>query len=146
VIGQLAANQSVNLMSRNATSDWWRIVYPSEEQAWVSGQVIEVRGGEAVTVAQNIPVLPTATTAPTRPPVPTQQIQGEGPAVLRTPMFIRSVFTAFESMPASAKGMRHSATQPPSALPAAKAHAFPRRATASRGASASSLLMKQPSG
>ena len=72
VIGQLAVNQSIDLMARNATSDWWRIVYPTAEQAWVSGQVVEVSGGEAIAIAENIPVLPTATIAPTRPPVPTQ--------------------------------------------------------------------------
>jgi len=74
VIGQINAGQALNILGRNTSGDWWRVAYPSEDQAWVAGVVIDVSGPiDTVAVMKNIPQAPVAveaTPAPVQVAVP----------------------------------------------------------------------------
>jgi uncharacterized protein YraI len=78
-VGQLKAGQSFEITGKNAAGDWWQFAY-NGDPAWVAGQMVEVKGVEAVEVAANIPAQPTAVrrvVQPTaKPPAPPPQPAG----------------------------------------------------------------------
>jgi len=72
VVGQMQAEETRDIIGRNANGDWWRVVSDDQGQAWVAGKVVNVLGPiDAVAVAQDVPAPPpTFTSAP--PPPPTE--------------------------------------------------------------------------
>ena len=69
VVGKLLAGQEVEILSRNASGDWWQLAWPGGKQAWVAGTVVQIVGPiDTVAVAKNIPAPPVQ---PTRAPQPT---------------------------------------------------------------------------
>jgi uncharacterized protein YgiM (DUF1202 family) len=92
VIGQLVGGRSYAIVARNAGGDWWRITYPSEEQAWVSGTVVDVANAGSVALAQNIPTpAPTPIPPPTSPPAPTKPPAPAQPTAVPAPPGMRYV-------------------------------------------------------
>jgi uncharacterized protein YraI len=74
LVGRLEAGQSVEIIARNASGDWWQLAWDGQGQAWVAGTTVKVQGPiDAVAVAKNVPAPPPPPTAgpPTAPP-PTQ--------------------------------------------------------------------------
>jgi hypothetical protein len=80
-VGKLLAGQEVEILSRNASGDWWQLAWPGGKQAWVAGTVVQILGPiDTVAVAKNIPAPPVQSTrapqptaahaAPTAPPKP----------------------------------------------------------------------------
>ncbi len=69
VVGAARKGDSLPLLARTQSSDWWQVEYNSKE-AWVFASLVEAnREPGAVTVAQEIP--PTPTLQPTSTPLPT---------------------------------------------------------------------------
>lgn len=61
VIGRLSAGQEVEIIGRNASGDWWRLVWSGNVQAWVAGTVVRVLGAiDTVAQVEDIPAPPTA--------------------------------------------------------------------------------------
>jgi uncharacterized protein YraI len=72
VIGQLKAGQAINIMGRNQSGDWWRLSYPSEEQAWVAGMLVDVSGPiDTVAAVKNLPTAAAPVAVPVSAPAPT---------------------------------------------------------------------------
>jgi uncharacterized protein YraI len=85
-VGQLKAGQSFEVTGKNNTGDWWQFAF-NGDPAWVAAEMVEVTGGDAVEVAENIPALPTAVKRapqpaakpkPTSPPAPTTRFALRG--------------------------------------------------------------------
>jgi uncharacterized protein YgiM (DUF1202 family) len=71
IVGRVQAGQEYDIISRNASGDWWQLAWDGPGQAWVASVVVAVRGPiDTVAVAQNVP--PPPTPKPTQPPQPTQ--------------------------------------------------------------------------
>lgn len=72
LVGQLPAGRETNIVGRTAGSDWWRVAWEGQEQAWVAGTVIKVLGPiDSVAVAQDVPTPPPQPTAAPAAPQPT---------------------------------------------------------------------------
>jgi uncharacterized protein YraI len=81
VVGKLLAGQEVEILSRNASGDWWQLAWPGGKQAWVAGTVVQILGPiDTVAVAKNIPAPPVQPTAAPRPTAePSAPPKPEGP-------------------------------------------------------------------
>ena len=56
VVGHMQAEETRDIIRRNANGDWWRVAWGDQGQAWVAGRVVNVLGPiDAVAVAQDIP-------------------------------------------------------------------------------------------
>jgi hypothetical protein len=44
VVGAMEPKQVLEINGRNASGDWWRVVYTGTLQAWVSGQIVDLSG------------------------------------------------------------------------------------------------------
>jgi hypothetical protein len=75
LVGSAQAGTKFKVTGKNQAGDWWQIDY-SGQPGWVFGQLVTATGAEAVAIAQNIPVPPTA--AP--PPPPTNTPEPQPPA------------------------------------------------------------------
>jgi len=90
LVGAAEANQSFDIIAKNAAGDWWQICCVNGQQGWVFGELASVENTAAVPVAANIappPVAaaPTATPAPAAPPAaptptPAPQVAAPPPA------------------------------------------------------------------
>lgn len=78
IVGQLKADQEVDIIGRNASGDWWQITWGGQGQAWVAGVVVNVLGPiDTVAQTRNIPPPPpTSTPAPPPPPSATPKPAG----------------------------------------------------------------------
>ena len=71
--GQVATGSELELISSNAAGDWYEVCCVDGQNVWIVARLVEVTGDAGlIQVAQNIPAPPTATVAPTRPPVVVQ--------------------------------------------------------------------------
>lgn len=69
-IGQVATGAELPITASNAAGDWYQVCCVNDQPVWIVGRLVEVRGdAAAIQTAQSIPAPPTATRAPTRPPV-----------------------------------------------------------------------------
>ncbi len=73
--GSVQADQTFDIMGKNAAGDWWLICCVNGQEVWIFGQLGRTENAESVALAENIPVVPTAApvaAVPTAAPVPTQ--------------------------------------------------------------------------
>ncbi len=69
VSNQLAANQPVSIVGRNADRTWWQVDLGGGSLGWVAANVVDISGSvDAVALAENIPAAPTP--RPTNTPAP----------------------------------------------------------------------------
>lgn len=92
--GQVATGTELEIISSNAAGDWYEVCCVNGQNVWIVARLVDVTGDPAlIQVAQNIPAPPTATVAPTRPPVvvqppaPAQPTQPPAPAAPPAPAF-----------------------------------------------------------
>ncbi|MBE2232649.1 MAG: SH3 domain-containing protein, partial [Anaerolinea sp.] len=92
--GQVATGTEMEIISSNAAGDWYEVCCVNGQNVWIVARLVEVTGDPAlIQVAQNIPAPPTATVAPTRPPVvvqppaPAQPTQPPAPVAPPAPAF-----------------------------------------------------------
>jgi hypothetical protein len=71
------------VIGRNANGDWWRLAWPGNGQAWVSGTTVRLQGPiDTVAVAKDIPTpppVPTRAPQPTAPPAAPEEPAPEAP-------------------------------------------------------------------
>jgi hypothetical protein len=71
VVGQAARSTRLDVVAKNAQSDWYQVCCLENQQVWIVARLVEAHGPlPAVKVAANIPPPPPATPTP-RPVVPT---------------------------------------------------------------------------
>ena len=97
--GQVATGTELEIISSNAAGDWYEVCCVNGQNVWIVARLVEVTGDPAlIQVAQNIPAPPTATVAPTRPPVvvqppaPAQPTQPPAPTAPPAPAYPFSKF------------------------------------------------------
>jgi hypothetical protein len=78
VIGRLTQGQSFPITGKNEGGDWWQFDY-NGRQGWVVGSNVTATGADAVQVAENVPVPPTAAPRPTARPAAPQATQPPAP-------------------------------------------------------------------
>jgi uncharacterized protein YraI len=82
LVGRLEAGQSVEIIARNASGDWWQLAWDGQGSAWVAGTTVKVQGPiDAVAVAKNVAPPPAPPTAgpPTAPPPTAPPTKPAGP-------------------------------------------------------------------
>ncbi len=78
VIGRLDEGATYPITGKTANGDWWQFDY-NGKTGWVIGTNVNVKGADAVQVAQNIPQPPTAAPRPTARPAPPRPTQPPAP-------------------------------------------------------------------
>jgi len=69
--GQVTQGTSLEIVGRNAASDWWQVCCVSGQQVWITGQLVQVQGDTSgVQVVSVPPPPPTATPRPLPTPTP----------------------------------------------------------------------------
>jgi len=70
LVGSVEAEEQLTLIGRNQPGDWWQVCCVNGDQpGWLYGQLVETHGAEQVTVALDIPPLPTAVPTAVEPEV-----------------------------------------------------------------------------
>ncbi len=90
LVGAAEANQTFDIIGKNAAGDWWQVCCVNGQEAWIFGELATTEGAEAVPVVADIPAPPVAAVPTTAPPAaappaaptpaPTEAPQPEAPA------------------------------------------------------------------
>lgn len=68
IVGAANSGESFPIIGKSPDGQWWQVTF-NGQPAWLFGQLVTTQNADAVAIAQNIPVAPTAAPAP--PPEPT---------------------------------------------------------------------------
>ncbi len=88
LVGAAEANQSFDIVGKNAAGDWWQVCCINGQQAWIFGALATASDAGSVPVAADIPAPPVAavpTTAPAAPPAAAPTTAPAAPAPTDTP-------------------------------------------------------------
>ena len=79
-VGQVTKGTSLQIVGKNAAGDWWQVCCVSNQQVWITGQLVQVQGDTStVQVVASVPPPPPTATPRPRPtstpaaPTPTPQ-------------------------------------------------------------------------
>ncbi len=68
LVGTADANQTFDIIAKNAAGDWWQICCVNGQEAWIFGELATTANAEAVPVAADLPAAPVAAVPTTAPP------------------------------------------------------------------------------
>ena len=68
LVGAAEANQSFDIVAKNAAGDWWQVCCVNGQEAWIFGDLATTQNTEVVPVAADIPAAPVAAVPTTAPP------------------------------------------------------------------------------
>ena len=67
-VGQVTKGTSLQIVGKNAAGDWWQVCCVSNQQVWITGQLVQVQGDTStVPVVASVPPPPPAATPRPRP-------------------------------------------------------------------------------
>ena len=79
-VGQVTKGTSLQIVGKNAAGDWWQVCCVSNQQVWITGQLVQVQGDTStVPVVTSVPPPPPAAT-PRPLPTPTPAAPAATPA------------------------------------------------------------------
>lgn len=74
IVGRLAAEDTLAIVGRNETGDWWQVCCLEGQTGWVAASLVEARAATGVPVITDVPAPP-----PTVPPAPTAVPEAAAP-------------------------------------------------------------------